>query len=693
MKTKRMFQWVKAAALVMCLPLCVTSCTDDNIDNPTTPTVQPTTEPTADAVDVTTDKSYVLYGVPSEGIGEAVCRRLKGSETAPFLAEVYVIDPSKTDELGIGIENWKEMVRRTWYGDAAVVLTQCSYRNFYRFTVNYVLAALALKAEMNGEELDLGNFDSKHVTYEREVLANAVRNAYQMYRANHSAPDEVTERDWAHIDQWPDEEQDAIMLDAYGFCQGNELYVMNAAVNKPDTIDGQIILPAQPKTAYQWGQKANAVADWINRQGKEDAQTRAGLENFRRAITRADGSVSIESLMKAQQHEAVLDYKYPSPSEEKTETAFGAIKINHQVYSAYQFDDSNSGSNIEYYQVCQQITVMNDKIYKVGPVDDGRFHYRNGYGNTLSGGAWMAQIYTKMGLEGAGTKSIMFVSPTNKNGSTSGSTTTGGSDGVSAGLSFGGNYGSVTKLSLGGSVNVSYSHSWTWSNSRSWKVDDIETTCTQGTDNNRTVLWEHNGYEPRGFDDTTRDIMKQKTNLTSTCTTSENVLWKVQKPQGTYKLKAYFHVTAAIFYSMGGWNFHIFEYTQNPFDISFVLNTPNRYKYAWSNAITNYGSVQGDIQNSKALREYINDKYGVGAEKPEDRCWSESFTTAEATQNGSDIARSVFQTFKNHVRADKQAMKAAGFGGQIEFVLKPADDGDITESFILDLDSSKSSTY
>ena len=686
MKTKRMFQWVKAAALVMCLPMCVTSCTDDNIDNPKTPTVQPTTEPTADAVDVTTDKSYVLYGVPSEGIGEAVCRRLKGSETAPFLAEVYVIDPSKADELGIGIENWKEMVRRTWYGDAAVVLTQCSYRNFYRFTVNYVLAALALKAEMNGEELDLGNFDSKHVTYEREVLANAVRNAYQMYRANHSAPDEVTERDWAHIDQWPDEEQDAIMVDAYGFCQGNELYVMNAAVNKPDTINGQIILPAQPKTAYQWGQKANAVADWINRQGKEDAETRAGMANFRRAITRADGSVSIESLMKAQQHEAVLDYKFPSPWGNEICITYGAINIKHQVYSAYQFDDSNSGSNIEYYQVCQQITVMNDKIFS----DSGANNYwyqRYNDGDYNARGAWMAQIYTKMGLEGAGTKSIMFVSPTNKNGSTSGSTTTGGSNGVSAGLSFGANYSFLTGWSLGASINVSYSHSWTWSNSRSWKVDDIETTCTQGTDKNRTVLWEHNGYEPRSIEDTSRDIMKQKTNLTSTCTTSENVLWEVQKPQGTYKLKAYFHVTAAIVKMNDYWNTHVFEYTQNPFDISFVLNTPNRYKYAWSNAITNYGSVQGDIQNSKALREYINDKYGVGAERPEDRCWSESFTTAEATQNGSDIARSVFQTFKNRVRADRQAMKAAGFGGQIEFVLKPAADEDVTESFILDLNN------
>ena len=702
MKTKRMFQWVKAAALVMCLPLCVTSCNDDTIDNPVTPTDQPTEEPTEDALDVTTDKSYVLYGVPSEGIGEAVCRRLKGSETAPFMAEVYVIDPSKTDELGIGIESWKEMVRRTWYGDAAIVLTQCSYRNFYRFTVNYVLAALALKAEMNGEELDLGNFDSKHVSVEREVLANVVRNAYQMYRANHSAPDEVTERDWAHIDQWPDEEQNAIMLDAYGFCQGNELYVMNAAVNKPDTIDGQIILPAQPKTAYQWGQKANAVADWINRQGKEDAETRAGMANFRRAITRADGSVSIEKLMSAQQHEAILDYKYPSPWGNDICIAYGAIRVNYLVYSAYQFDDSNSGSNIEYYQVCQQITAMNDKIYHVAAGQCDGWFSRTGDGKyDTSHGAWMAQIYTKMKLEGKGEKSIMYVSPTNNNGQTSGSRTSGGSKGFSVGASLGAN---VPKdkdgnrfLSYGATLNFSYNQTWTWSNSTAWIVNDIETTCSWNNDDPE-VLWIHNGYEPREYEDATPNKLQNKRLLTNTCSTSENVIWEVHHPEGTYKLKAYFHVMAAIAKApvkkeknktiiQIDWGNHTFEYSQSPFDISFVLITPNRYKYTFSNAIYNYGTAQGDPKLSESLHNYINNKYGSGAEKDVDRCWGETFTASEATKDGSENARSLFQTFKNRVRSDKQAIKARGFGGQIEFVLKPIDDADIIESFILDLDN------
>jgi hypothetical protein len=685
MKTKRMFQWVKAAALVMCLPLCVTSCNDDTIDNPVTPTDQSTEEPTEDALDVTTDKSYVLYGVPSEGIGEAVCRRLKGSETAPFMAEVYVIDPSKTDELGIGTESWKEMVRRTWYGDAAIVLTQCSYRNFYRFTVNYVLAALALKAEMNGEELDLGNYDSKHVSVEREVLSNAVRNAYQMYRANHSAPGEVTDRDWAHIDQWSDEEQNAIMLDAYGFCQGNELYVMNAAVNKPDTINGQIIPVAQPKTAYQWGQKADAVADWINRQGKEDAQTRAGMENFRRAITRADDDITIEKLMKAQQHEAVLDYKYPKVGSNGYLTAYGAINIKHQVYSAYQFDEYNSGSNIEYYQVCQQIAVRNEKVYS--DTDGSNWWLRTNDGKYIfSRGAWMAQIYTKMELDGAGAKSIMYVSPTNNNGDNRGSRTTGGSFGFSVGGAPNLGYSMISDWIGGPTVNLSFNKSFTWSESRTWSVKDLETKYS-GDNNTGEVLWIHDGYMPRRDSDTDGDKMKQKGNLTSTCRTSENVIWEVHNPQGTYKLKAYFHVMAAIVKMKKYWDSHAFEYSQSPFDISFVLNTPSRYKYTWNNGITLYGTVQGETAESAILRKYINNKYGSGKNvKDEDRCWAETFTTAEATKDGSDVARSIFNTFKTRIRANKYDLKQAGFGGQIEFVLKPADKADIIESFILDLD-------
>ena len=304
-------------------------------------------------------------------------------------------------------------------------------------------------------------------------------------------------------------------------------------------------------------------------------------------------------------------------------------------------------------------------------------------------GAWMAQIYTKMKLEGAGEKRVMFVSPINNNGSTSGSTTIGGSDGISVG--FGGARNSNKEgITKGGTFNVSYSHSWTWSKSTSWSVSDLTTTCTWNN-YDPEVLWIHNGYEPRSKEDTENDKLKDKRLLTNTCQTCENVIWEVHHPQGTYKLKAYFHVMAAIDKWRGdkqNWSGnHVFVYRQSPFDISFVLNTPDRYKYTWSNAIYNYGTAQGDPTLSESLSNYIDNKYGRGAEKDVDRCWGETFTASEATKDGSDNARYLFQTFKNCVRADKQAMKARGFGGQIEFVLKPVDNADIIESFILDLDN------
>ena len=65
MKTKRFFQWVMAAALVMCLPMCLTSCTDNNDNSVTTddddemPVVE--TTPTTDQLTVTSNKTlYIL---------------------------------------------------------------------------------------------------------------------------------------------------------------------------------------------------------------------------------------------------------------------------------------------------------------------------------------------------------------------------------------------------------------------------------------------------------------------------------------------------------------------------------------------------------------------------------------------------------------------------------------------------------
>ena len=697
---KCIFRWAVAAAIAVALPVCMTSCKDDDdIDNPITPTTEPVTEPTDDALKVTCEKSYVLYGVPSEGIGEAVCRRLKGSEATPAMAEVYVIDPSKTDELGIGVENWKEMVRRTWYGDAAVVLTQCSYRNFYRFTVNYILGALALKAEMNGEEFDLTDLDSEHATTERELLANAVRNAYNIYRANHSAPGEVEEKDWAHIDQWPSEEQNAIMLDAYGFCQGNELYLMNASVNKPDTIEGIIIPPAQPETAYEWGQKADAVADWVNRQGKEDAETRAGLASFRRAITRANDGASIESLMSAQTKEFCFDYEYPSITDPTNSSswAYSAINVQFRAYSAYDFNKDD-----EYYDVRQKITVMNDRINN----NDNGGWFSCYYDNlnhvyfTHSRGSWMDYTYTKLKLEGDGQKHLEFYNPGNKEGSTSYTTTQGGSSGNTFGFSLGGNYGR-NGLSLAGNFNFSHTSTVTWSTSENWSVQNIGTEYSQDTDG--APQWVFRSRD-LNYDETSS--ANDPHQMKRTFATDETAIWRVEHPKGSYQLSAWSDVVSEMV-ELSTWGIPNIEfnrfwndssnrtyyYKHTSHYVNFTLISPLRFKADWNNYVINYGNKQGNTSESANFDEYLENTYGVSS-KAEVKCWAGAFTTSEATADGSDNARAIFQSFRSSISGQKEALKSKGYAGRMVFGLKRDGEKEPLDSIVLNLDNdfSKGST-
>ena len=690
--TKKLFQWAVAAAIAVALPMCVTSCVREDLDDPTTPTEQPTEQPTEDAMKVTIDKSFVLYGVPSEGIGEAVCRRLKGSGAAPSMAEVYILDPSKTDNLGIGVENWKEMVRRTWYGDAAVVLTQCSYRNFYRFTVNYILGALALKAEMNGEELDLSDYDSDHVSTEREMLANAVRSAYQMYRANHSAPGEVEEKDWAHIDQWPIEEQNAIMLDAYGFCQGNELYVMNASVNWSDTIDGENIPAAQPETAYQWGQKADAVADWVNRQGMEDAETRAGLASFRRAITRANDATSIESLMSAQTKEFCFDYEYPSITDPTNSSswAYSAINVQFRAYSAYDFNKDD-----EYYNVRQTITVMNDRINN----NDNGGWFSCYYDNlnhvyfSQSRGSWMDYTYTKLKLEGDGQKHLEFYNPGNKEGSTSYTTTQGGSSGNTFGFSLGGNYG-MNGLSLAGNFNFSHTSTVTWSTSENLSVDNIGTEYSQDTDG--APQWVFRSRE-LNFDETSS--AKAPYQMKRTFATDETAIWRVEHPKGSYQLSAWSDVVSEMVELWTGgipniefkrfWNDssnrrYYSKHTSHY--VNFTLISPLRFKADWNNYVINYGNKQGNTSESANFDEYLENTYGVSS-KAEVKCWAGAFTTSEATADGSDNARAIFQSFRSSISGQKEVLKSKGYAGRMVFALKRDGEKEPLDSIVLNLDN------
>lgn len=254
------------------------------------------------------------------------------------------------------------------------------------------------------------------------------------------------------------------MFDAYAFSADNEIYVLNAEACKYMNEEAA----QQPGNDYEWGQKADAIANWLNRQGKEDAETRAGLADFTRGVTRAGGSPTISDLMSAQTMEFVFDYAYPDLGSKKVYTAYSSLKVLYTVYSAYDF-----GGNVEYYQVRQHIIAMNDRIHYAA--NDVWYMRSNDGTYNLTRGAWMKSIDTKMWLEGAGTKTIMSAGPLNENGTSSGYTSQGGSNtittghtnGLSVGLS-GGISGDMASLLLNGN----YTHTWTYSesNATTWET-------------------------------------------------------------------------------------------------------------------------------------------------------------------------------------------------------------------------------
>lgn len=698
-----------AAILICCGTTVIFTSCSDNDDNtiPEIPTVKPAETPTEDALSATTDKAYATYGEWDEEFGHALARRLQGAKAPAMAADIYVIDPTDADNLDfVNNEDLKTIIRRTASGEAALVLTKATYREFYDWAQLYVLGFLLIDAE----DYMGDGYDSPQAAPARRVIANAVRNAYMAGHKRGMQTRATTvngmELDWEHVTSWPEEEQNAIMFDGYALSADNELFVMNAAVTLDDDEDDEDDEEQQPQTDYEWGHKADAVVNWLNRQGKADAKVRAGLADFSSSLTRAGGS-DISDLMSAQTKDFVFDYTYQSLEfRRETCTAFSAINVQYRVYSAYDF-----AGNTEYYQVRQNITVLNDRIHTTlngGEWVEMRYGPWEPLEEGYARGAWMKRIDTKMWLEGNGTKSIVSAAPMNENGNTAGTSSSGGSasttfetvDGYSIGVSAG---MSGLEPSLSISYNQTHTETYTdtktstWNTSTSWNTPDLSTTLTLGTDENATVTWVHNGNTPTGpvewifnppycdFKENTTISSNIKTLLKSTCVTDENVLWRVQNPSGSYTLKTSLNVVSEM-----GWILRLyssqlkFTDVDNQHEISFVLNTPDRFKRKWNNVIYDYGSVNGNIQMTHYLDEYIESAYGRNSAN---FCWASLFVSTEATADGSANAREVFQTFKNSIKGMKRQLVAKGFAGRLVFGLKLDGQEDLLDNIVLDLDS------
>lgn len=700
-----------AVILICCGTTVIFTSCSDNDDNTISeiPTVKPAETPTEDALSATTDKAYATYGEWDEEFGHALARRLKGAKVPATEADIYVIDPTDADNLDfVNNEDLKTIIRRTASGEAALVLTKATYREFYDWAQLYVLGFLLIDAE----DYMGDGYDSPQAAPARRVIANAVRNAYMAGHKRGMQTRATTvngmELDWEHVTSWPEEEQNAIMFDGYALSGDNELFVMNAAVTLDDDEDDE---EQQPQTDYEWGQKADAVVNWLNRQGKDDAKARAGLADFSRAVTRAGGS-DISDIMSAQTKDFVFDYEYYRAGnsvmlEIVGRTEFSAINVQYRVYSAYDF-----AGNTEYYQVRQNITVLNDRIHTTLNGDEWVNITRDDiwwfidttvYGYARQ--AWMKRIDTKMWLEGNGTKSIVAAAPMNENGNTASTSSSGGShtttfetvDGYSIGISAG---MSGLEPALSMSYNLTHTDTYTdsktstWNNSTSWNTMDLSTTLTLGNDENATVNWVHNGNIPTGSahvnwttDPPVENITSSsniKTLLKSTCVTDENVLWKVKNPSGSYTLNTSLNVVNEMGKVDRNYGSQLKFYVKdNQHEISFVLNTPDRFKRKWNNVIYDYGSVNGNIQMTHYLDEYIESAYGRNSAN---FCWASLFVSTEATADGSANARDVFQTFKNSIKGMKRQLVTKGFAGRLVFGLKLDGQEDLLDSVVLNLD-------
>ena len=298
-----------------------TACIVEN-DNPVTPVapeeperpVEEYVEPTEDAVEVTTNYSYAVFGNIDDEMGKAISRRLKGTPDVPSMAQIYFLDPQRGVDLGMGEEKWQELVGRTRDGVASLILSQCTFSDFYTFTKYYIQGMVELAAKQYvGDDPD-AKPDTEAMQAEAEQrMADALFEGWDYWRKMQPNPDALAEPDWENIDSWPAEMQDAVMFDAWGFRgAGNILYVMHGAMQNDDDEVKPVAQDDQAMTAYRWGQKADAVARWINDQLTSDAQTRAGMENFRRALTRGESS-SIKDIIGAYTETKVIDYIYRYP--------------------------------------------------------------------------------------------------------------------------------------------------------------------------------------------------------------------------------------------------------------------------------------------------------------------------------------------------------------------------------------------
>ena len=665
-----------------------TACTFEN-DNPVTPVApeeperpgEEYVEPTEDAVEVTTNYSYAVFGNIDDEMGKAISRRLKGTPDVPSMAQIYFLDPQRGVDLGMGEEKWQELVGRTRDGVASLILSQCTFSDFYTFTKYYIQGMVELAAKQYvGDDPD-AKPDTEAMQAEAEQrMADALFEGWDYWRKMQPNPDALAEPDWENIDSWPAEMQDAVMFDAWGFRgAGNILYVMHGAMQNNDDEVKPVAQDDQAMTAYRWGQKADAVARWINDQLTSDAQTRAGMENFRRALTRGESS-SIKDIIGAYTETKVFDYIYPDPHQPGTSEVTGAITVLYTIYSAYDFD-----SKKDYYQVQQKVSIANDKLPKYW-LWSRQGDNSDGYNWTWAIGTCMKDVSTSMKLSGSGTISVYDATPGNENKSR----TFSHNESSSSGWSFSPSLGYQTLYGA-----ISYSTSVTFDDGYSWSSKDL--VCSYNRDGSQ-VKWDYKGqgrvtwsfpYKRKyghwdyGFKDYMPDI------LINTCDLNQDVIWMVENPNGDYQLQTTLDIVTFIEKQDPRW-FHYYWYGEvesrnnygkeeetGYYPATITLPTLPRYKRNWHMVVTAYGNLTETSQTDS----FDNWLASVSMN------WKTDFYTAETSANGSSTAKSQFGKVKETVdNGLKDTIKLKYGKGTYKFELRLDGQSTATDSFTIEIE-------
>lgn len=685
-----------------------TACTD-TIDNPVTPVdpdpenervlVDPTPEPTEDAVAYTIDCSYAVFGNIDDEIGKAISRRLKGTPDVPSMAQLYFLDPQRGVDLGMGEEKWQELVGRTRSGEAALILSQCTFSDFYTFTKYYIQGMVELAAKQYASDDPDEKPDVSYLQAEAEQrMADALREGWEFWRKRQPNPESLTEPDWENIGSWPAELQDEVMFDAWGFHgHNNMLYVMNKNASISMSLSeedipaeeanaGEAVQEEQPMTEYRWGLKADAVARWIKEQFQGDAQTRAGMADFKRALTRADNeTTSISELMSAYTKTYTFDYNYQDPfnvcfqNNNYYKTISAGIDVKYTIYSAHAFGEGSNPPK-DYYQVKQSVTVHNEKL---NSTPDGTWNHGVRAIHAIdpfpySRGPWMKNIKSEMKFSGdGGTMALWDVAPGNENHQRTISSETGSSSGWSFGGTAG--YGAVT-----GSVN--YSSTISFSQAKSWSTSDLELRATY---DNQSVEWYYTGQGDlceywsslnSGYWGTITgwDTCDVPNLMKNTCTVEQEALMMVTNPTGQYKLTADLDIMSDVIYATENrkryknsfstyWECYykaMIYHDRHSMEID--LPEMDRYKYKWHMFVTSYGPLTTDTSKLN-FETWLKDKV---------ESWQGKFDTAEASENGS---KNAIATFMDDAMGSldnmKSAIKAYSGAGTYQFALQ-RDDSD-----------------